>query len=189
MFTLLITAFKEVKSDEQFLTELYAQFYSIMKKKALNISRDPEVADDLVQESFVRLIDKKQTLKMLEPNKLYFYVLQTIQNVTLNYIKKQKKTLKMIHTFAGDNNCINLISDNTLALEEMYNLKGEYQHIEQTLGVLSDRDHQLLYNKYLLGLSDKENAAKLAIKEANIRSYLTRARRRAMRILSDKKGN
>jgi RNA polymerase sigma-70 factor (ECF subfamily) len=160
-----------------------------MKKKALNISRDPIVAEDLVQESFVRLIDKKQTLRMLEPNKLYFYVLQTIQNVTLNYIKKQKKTLEMIHTFADDNDYIDLISDNTLTLEEMYNLKEEYQHIEQTLAVLSDRDHQLLYNKYLLGLSDKENAAKLAIKEANVRSYLTRARRRAMRVLADKGEN
>ncbi|MHA7581461.1 RNA polymerase sigma factor [Paenibacillus vandeheii] len=95
----------------------------------------------------------------------------------------------MIHTFADDNDYIDLISDNTLTLEEMYNLKEEYQHIEQTLGVLSDRDHQLLYNKYLLGLSDKENAAKLAIKEANVRSYLTRARRRAMRVLADKGEN
>ncbi|MHA7581462.1 RNA polymerase sigma factor [Paenibacillus vandeheii] len=85
---MFISALKEVKSDEHFFTELYGQYYSIMKKKALNISRDPIVAEDLVQESFVRLIDKKQTLRMLEPNKLYFYVLQTIQNVTLNYIKK-----------------------------------------------------------------------------------------------------
>jgi len=184
MFLVLISIL-ENEEDVIFLTELYERYYPIMKRKAFDVSHDYAVVEDMVQESFVKLIDKISTLRSLEPNKLAPYLVHTTQNVTLNYIKQRKRTLNKTHIGINDDG-VDLIADDQPTLEDMYSLKEDYQHIGEIISGLSERDQQLLYNKYMLELSDKEIAVTLDIKEANVRSYLTRARRRAMKLLIKK---
>ncbi|MFM9279760.1 RNA polymerase sigma factor [Paenibacillus jiagnxiensis] len=184
MFFFIIST-TESKEDEVFLTELYEKYYPIMKRKAFEISHDYNIVDDLIQEAFVRLIDKVQTLKSLEPRKQVSYLVQTVQNITLNYIKQRKrKTDRTVLNTKDDG--VEWIVDDQPSLEEMYNLKEEYRQIGLAIRGLSERDRLLLYNKYILELSDKEIAVTLGIQTANVRSYLTRARRRAMKLLLKK---
>lgn len=65
----------------------------------------------------------------------------------------------------------------------MYSLKEDYTEIAKILSELSERDQTLLYNKYILEWSDHKLAASMDVQAVNIRSYLTRARRRAMKLL------
>ncbi|MNJ71115.1 RNA polymerase sigma factor [compost metagenome] len=62
--------------------------------------------------------------------------------------------------------------------------KESYEELGRALSRLSERDRQLLVNKYFLGLKDREMAPLMGIPVRNIQAYLTRARRRALSILS-----
>ncbi|MNJ56231.1 RNA polymerase sigma factor SigM [compost metagenome] len=179
---LMILSTLEDDEDITFLTELYEQYYPIMKRKAYEILQDNTIVDDMIQEAFVRLIDKIPTLRSLEPPKLVSYLVHTIHNITINYAEQRKR--QWIKTSLGmTEERIEQIADKAPSIEEMYNLKEDYEAIGKILHELSERDQMLLYNKYILELNDKELAALMDIQAMNVRSYLTRARRRAMKLL------
>lgn len=185
-FTILSTV--EVNEDVVFLTELYDRYYPIMKKKAYEILQDYDVVDDMIQESFVRLISKATLLRSLEPHKQVSYLVHTVHNTTINHAKQRKRHLN--HTSSGITaDSIEQIADKQPSIEEMYSLKEDYTEIAKLLSELSERDQTLLYNKYILEWSDHELAASMDVQAVNIRSYLTRARRRAMKLLLKKGGS
>lgn len=177
LFTLLVTSRTEFESDTDIIENLYRAYFLTMKKKACYMTGDACTAEDLVHESFLRLFDKDQTLRMLKPDQLYFYVMRTIHNVTLNHVEKQKKKRQFTHNFSNDDDVDN-IPDISANPEQWYERKEQSQWIEQSFESLSKRDQQLLRNKYILCLTDKENAHLIGLSEVNVRSYLTRARRR-----------
>lgn len=182
-FTILPTV--EVNEDVVFLTELYDRYYSIMKKKAYEILQDYDVIDDMIQESFVRLISKATLLRSLEPHKQVSYLVHTVHNTTINHAKQRKGYLNHISSGITAES-IEQIADKQPSIEEMYSLKEDYTEIVKLLSELSERDQTLLYNKYILEWSDHELAASMDVQAVNIRSYLTRARRRAMKLLLKK---
>lgn len=177
MFSIHVTSRTEFESDTDIIENLYRGYFLTMKKKAYYMTRDACTAEDLVQESFLRLFDKDQTLRMLKPDQLYFYVMRTIHNVTLNHVEKQKKKRQFTHNFTNDDDVDN-IPDISANPEQWYERKEQSQWIEQSFESLSKRDQQLLRNKYILCLTDKENAHLVGLSEVNVRSYLTRARKR-----------
>jgi len=72
----------------------------------------------------------------------------------------------------------------TITIDEVYATKEDYRALGEAIEQLSERDRNLLYNKYNLELSDKEIAEIMGIPINNIRVYLIRARQRALKILT-----
>lgn len=181
----MIPSNSEGNEDINFLTELYEKYYPIMKRKSYEILQNDTIVDDMIQEAFVKLLDKVPTLRTLEPPKLVSYLVHTIHNISINYaIKRKRHWNKTLLGLTEER--IEQIADQAPSIEEMYSLKEEYEQIGEILHELSYRDQMLLYNKYILELNDKEIALLMDIQAANIRSYLTRARRRAMKLLLER---
>ncbi|KAA8784469.1 RNA polymerase sigma factor [Paenibacillus amylolyticus] len=157
----------EIESATNIIEKLYRENYLSMKQKAYYMTHDASTAEDLVQESFVRLFDKKQTLLMLAADQQYCYMVRTVHNVTLNYVEKQKKKRRWIHIFNNENDMDNILDVSPIP-EQCYERKEQSKWMEQLLKSLPRRDQQLLRNKYLLGLADKESAHLLGLAEANI---------------------
>lgn len=78
MFPLFILAI-ENDDDRAFIQLLYEQYYPVMKKKAYEISRDYNATNDLVNNSFIKLIDKIPTLRSLDCCKRTAYIVYTIK--------------------------------------------------------------------------------------------------------------
>lgn len=165
----------------QWITKLYQQNYLYMKKLAYRITQDPCIADDLTQEAFIKLIERVSMLQSLDAEKRTYYLSSTIRNISLNYVKRRSNRLKRIYSGALENLTEN-IADENVSIENSYLLHENCHQLRQAICQLSGRDQALLHLKYIQELSDKEIAAKLKISEKNIRSYLTRARRRAYKL-------
>ena len=63
--------------------------------------------------------------------------------------------------------------------------KENVKSLGELMSRLSERDRNLLYNKYIFELSDKEISELMGIPVNNIRQYLVRARKRAIKLLNN----
>jgi RNA polymerase sigma-70 factor (ECF subfamily) len=182
MLALIISTI-ENSDDRNFVFELYIQYYPIMKKKAYEISWDYSIVDDLINDAFIKLIDKISLLRVLECCKRTSYIVYTIKNISIDYIRKRAaKSEKMFLGMSDD--LIDSIPDAKLTVEEICSAKEDYEELGKAIEQLSERDRDLLYYKYNLELRDKEIANIMDLPVNNIREYLTRPRRRALKVLA-----
>ncbi|ADY57018.1 RNA polymerase, sigma-24 subunit, ECF subfamily [Syntrophobotulus glycolicus DSM 8271] len=184
MFPLVILAI-ENDDDREYITELYVQYYSIMKKTAYQILRNYDIVDDLINEAFLKLIEKISTLRALECCKRTSYIVYTIRNISIDYIKHRTVETKMV--FMGmEDDLMDSIPDTANTPEEISAAKETYEELGAAIETLSERDRDLLYCKYNLELKEKEIAEVMNIPVNNIRQYLVRARRRALKTLNER---
>ncbi|WP_245596166.1 RNA polymerase sigma factor [Paenibacillus taiwanensis] len=168
------------KDEGMFVAELYIRYYPMMRKKAFEITRDHSVVEDIIQDAFIRLMNKIPLLRSLDSGKRVSYILQTIRHTALNYMKQHAKNKKYTTTCYSD---LEWICDAQLSIEDTYNAKEGLHSVSGIISELPKRDRLLLYNKYILDLDDHAISRSMKIPTANIRSYLTRARQRALKIL------
>lgn len=175
----------EDENDRDFLSQLYEQYYPVMKKKAYAITHDYNVVDDLINDAFIKLIDKVSILRSLDCCKRASYIVHTVRNISLNYVKRREANNKK--RFLGkEDDVLDSLLDTAATAEDSYLRREESRELGQAISRLSERDRDLLYNKYNLELSNKEISELMDIPVNNIRQYLVRARRRAWKVLNEK---
>lgn len=77
------------ESDQRAFDRLFRHFYSQLVRFGCKYVRSKTIASDIVQESFVRLWKKRETLDPNRSVKAYLY--QTVRNRSLNYIRDHSK--------------------------------------------------------------------------------------------------
>lgn len=182
MLFLLFTIDNE--TEKEFIYNLYIKYYPIMKKKAYEITRDISVTDDLIHEAFIKLMNKISVLRTLDCCKQASYIVNTIKNISISYVRK-RYAIKNKQIMGDDNDASETIPDTEITIEEAYIKKEQYKILALTMSKLSERDRNLLYNKYIFELSDKEISELMDIPVNNIRQYLVRARKRALKLLEN----
>ena len=186
MLTLFLTI--ENESDKEFISGLYEQNYPIMKKKAYEITCDINVTDDIIHDAFVKLIDKIPILRSINCYKQTSYIVNTIKNTSIDHVRK--RNTKADKQFMGeDNDIAELIVDTAMTVEEAYIIREDSENLGELMCKLSERDRDLLYNKYIFELSNKEISEVMDIPINNIRQYLVRARKRALNLLTSENGD
>lgn len=170
--------------EHEFITQIYLKYYKKMRAKAFFIVHDELEADEIVQESFIKLIEHVKELMMFDPIKVPAYVMVTVKNVSLHHwhnIKNEQEYKAPV----SDDEFDRLLADEKGIPEEIYIHEEELQALADTLKKLPEKDRLVLESKYILSLSDKEIAEQLNISTPSVRSYLTRARRKAYAIMKE----
>ncbi|HWP97364.1 MAG TPA: sigma-70 family RNA polymerase sigma factor [Syntrophomonadaceae bacterium] len=169
--------------DRHFIEQLYEQYYPIMKKKAYEISDDYNIVDDLINEAFIKLMEKISLLRSLGCCKRTSYIVHTIRNISINHNKRHVAESRIMFLGISDD-LVESIPDPKVIIEEIAAAKEDYLELGQAIQQLPERDRYLLFCKYNLDLSDREIGKILNISSNNIREYLARARRRVIKILT-----
>lgn len=71
------------------ITDLYKKYYPLWKKIAFSICQENDLADDIVLESFTKLISKKELLELLDPSARMVYLKTTVRNTALKLMSKR----------------------------------------------------------------------------------------------------
>ena len=87
---MLLIVFALNADEKLFVEQLYYEHRATMWRYALSIVRNPENADDVVQKSFVKLIDKTDILQGLERQSLEAYLYITVKHTAYNLLKAHK---------------------------------------------------------------------------------------------------
>ncbi|WP_159081769.1 RNA polymerase sigma factor [Paenibacillus sp. CAA11] len=167
--------------NKDFITDLYIQYYPLMKKIAYNVCREYSVVDDLVNEAFIKIFNKTSVIKSLETGQRASYLVSTIRNVSLNYLRHRSiTTSKVLPDFTDDHAAS--IPEDKLSIEDYYSIKEQVNELIAGIGSLSERDQKLLYLKYYYELNAREIGDIMNLPANHVREYIVRARHRAMKV-------
>jgi len=182
MIMLMITAL-ESDDDKAFILNLYRNYYGLVRKTVYHITRDADHAEDLANDTFIKLIEKISLIRTLESCSLAAYIVYTSRNVAINFIKHRDVQQKYLY-FGEDADLaekIPSLTDNIV--EERILHQEEITELRDAILKLPEKHKELLYFKYILELHDREIADILNIASDSVRQYLTRARREAKELM------
>ncbi len=153
--------------DEQAWEALIAAHQQAVFRLAYLFTGDPDEAEDVTQETFVRAfryIERFDRTRSLRP-----WLLSIAANLARNRIRSVKRFLAALQTFAR--------RDPGAFLTSMpgQSEPDEAKNLWQAVRKLRLEDQQVIYLRYFLELSEGETAAALEIPPGTVKSRLHRA--------------
>lgn len=144
--------------------ELFDRFYRLLLGVAINILGDFNLAKDVVQEVFINIWNKRDTLEIksaVEP-----FLKRSVINRSLNQIKARKETVDETILY---NTPAQEATDANLELDDLKKV------IEEALVQLPERCRLIFILKRIEGLSHKEIAEQLEISPKTVENQMTKA--------------
>lgn len=184
---MMVIAALESDEDKTFMLNLYKDYYGLVRNTVYHITRDAEDAEDLVNDIFIRLIEKISLIRTLESCKLAAYVVYTSRSVAINFIKHQDVRKKHVY-YGADFDLAEKLPSLADNIEERIVHQEELEELGNAILKLPEKYKDLLYFKYILEMNDVDIAEIFQIAPDSVRQYLTRARREAKEVM-DKEMN
>lgn len=153
------------QGDEKIFRKLFERYHTRLCYFAANLLPFPEEAEDVVQEAFVKLWQKKTDFYSLNAIKTFLYII--IKNRCLNIYKHDKVVKKYA----------DLLQDKAGQEDEMdYLLEAEVlEKVHQALQKLPAGCRNVLHLSYFEGMKNKEVAEHLHVSVNTVKTQKQRA--------------
>ncbi len=160
---------------------LVARYQQKAVRTAFLITHDEQVADDVVQETFVRL---HQSIRYFDESRPFApYLLRSVVNAALNAIKKTRRWVQIgVGTDSETEGVAELLTEATL-VEDQVDYAGLRERIFKALESLSPRQRAAIVQRYYLGMSEKEIAQNFDTAPGTVKWLLNAARERLRSLL------
>lgn len=174
----------EDESDREFMATLFLQYEKLMYSTICKVTQDNWLIDDILQSTLEKLIDKICVLKTLNRDRLINYLIVACRNTAYNTCQAQTRHhAEDLEDYIGEVSGNHGGSD----VEDFIILRNQLEILRKIWTQLDERSRYLLEAKYILELSDAEIAADLKLKPKSVRMALTRARKKAFALVSNRK--
>ncbi len=162
---------------------IYQYFFDAFYKDVYYILKDHSLTEDIIQESFMKVITTSQKYEVKNPSS---WMKQVVRNHTIDYLKKVKKV-----RYSEEYNDISITEDylfdnDSLFVEDEVEKSLEIEALRHSILELK-QDYQLLIKlHYIDELSYKEIATTLNLSEPAVGQKLLRARKKLLKIFKRK---
>ena len=159
--------------------EIYDQYYAKVRRFILTLVRDDWVADDLIQETFLRILQNIENLR--DPSKLSSWIFRIAYNLCQDHFRQRKISRRKEET--GEEEMEDF--KETLIQKELEQRQmGEC--VQNQINLLPEPLRAVLLLFDIVELSHQEIADTLGITIENVKVRLHRARRKLKAILAEK---
>lgn len=164
------------RNDSKAQMQLYNQYYKAMYAVALNLVKDVQLAEDLMQEAFLKAFERISSFK----GEVSFgaWLKKIVINKCLDHLKKKKVIFEEIDTIRLPD-----VSENDESLAER---ERTVEEIKNEIGQLPDGYRTILTLFLLEGYDHAEIAEILGITSSTSRSQYTRAKALLVKRLNKK---
>ncbi|MDR1900330.1 MAG: RNA polymerase sigma factor [Treponema sp.] len=171
------TETEPVRSPEAEFRRLYETVFPILFRVAYRIAGSEEAAEDLCQEAFFRLHEKKMVFP--SPEEAKYWLIRVVKNAALNYAKRKERERKAYQRAFREDVRTEETGEGLLIKHEIRT------EIREALEKLPDNLRIVLVLKEYGELNYKEIGRILGISEGNVKVRVFRARERLAGLLSD----
>jgi RNA polymerase sigma-70 factor (ECF subfamily) len=153
---------KVANGDEHAFSELFNSYHQLLGTHIYRITDSVELAEEVVQDVFLKIWVSRETLTAVQNFKAYLFVIS--KNHALNCLRKLAK--ERVHQKNLEENALSLISENNPDLEVYYSLLDEaIDHLppQQQKVYLLSRHSRLKYD---------EIASQMGLSRETVKKYL-----------------
>lgn len=156
------------QGDTSALAEIYERYKDRIYRTALAITRDPAAAEDVLQESFVRLFTHADSLRTDEPVGPWLY--RVAVNLSVDWLSHRQRWFGLISR---------LVERWTapLRVDRIVEERELQEKVQRAIRTLPLAQQVVVVLYYLEGLSLKEIAEILEVPEGTVKSRLHYARK------------
>ena len=166
------------EADRALIGELFTCNFYRMKRAALCILHDDAAAEDAVQDTFIRCMQKIDTIRNLPEHARSVYLLTAVRHTSLDRLRK-----------SGAHPSVPIeeveLSDESASVEERVMNHLTVQAVKEAFTRLPESQQDVLRYKYLLELSDGEIAKALGVSKSSVRVYLMRAKKAVLQLCKE----
>ncbi len=162
-----------IQADRAFLEGLYRRWKDLLYAHVRSLGAGEAEAEDVLQESFLHLWEKVETLRGLPERRLFNYVYTTVHNAALSHLGRKRRNPGL----SLDDPAL-AVPDRKLGPEEVLLSLEREQDFYTAMDRLEEGPRQLLILRYVLEARDEEIAQRLGVQKDSVRMLLTRARRK-----------
>ena len=163
--------------EEVFMLSLYKDYYGLVRKTLYSITQDRGILEDLINDTFIKLMEKISLIRTLASCKTVAYVVYTSRSVGINYLKRKSTQNKHVY-FGKDTDFAEKVAGIEDTIENKIIHREEIEELGSAILRLPEKQKDLLYFKYMLEMDDVCIAEISDIAPNSVRQYLTRARRK-----------
>jgi RNA polymerase sigma-70 factor (ECF subfamily) len=168
------------------LEELVTRYQEKAVRTAFLVTQDQALAEEVVQETFVRIF--KRSHQFDESRPFEPYLLRSIVNAAVNEVKRRKKW-ETQQDNEEDFSAMELLLDQAASVETQAERNQLKKEISDAVVRLSPRQRVVIVQKYYLGLSEKEMADELQAAAGTVKWLLHAARRRLRQLLGSQRSS
>ncbi len=172
------------ESTPEMLEGIFRSYWRLLFVQSHRILQDNGLAEDCVQETFVRILKRLEFFCGLESRRQVNYLITTVRN--LSYDMLRAKSRQSLSLSDEDLNLENQLPDE-VDLEQSVLLRQDLRRLSEIWPSLPSEDRQILERRYILEQRDREIGQAFSLSDAAVRMRLTRARRRALALMTQKK--
>ena len=170
------------ESDRTYMEWIFQTYHRLMYHYIMEVLHDSWQADDVMQESVVKLIHKIDVLRRLSESKRRNYIITTAKNTTVSYLRREA-VRKGIPYDDWVKDCIGTQSEEDP--EALVLRQEEMEALQLIWDDLDERSRYLLSSRYILEQSFEEMARELGVTAGSARMLLTRAKRAALALIEN----
>ncbi|WP_299027622.1 sigma-70 family RNA polymerase sigma factor [uncultured Thermanaerothrix sp.] len=173
--------------DRKEFARLVDAFSTPIYRLALRILGDPQDAEDVLQETFIRALSALPTFEGRSSLSTWLYRIAV--NEALMMLRRRKPETLLNENDGGDeensDNESNYLVDWCCLPEEELLSEEARQFLDQAIAQLPENLRLVFWLRDVEGLSIKETAEALGLSETNVKTRLLRARLRLRELLSE----
>lgn len=137
-----------------------------MRRMAAAILHDDDLANDAVQETFVRLWRMRWRLGLIKDPQ--GFSIRSLHNYCIDMLRRDKQRQKIIDA-ASSEIYIHQYEDDS------YDTEQRYKQLEQAIALLPKQQQQIIEMKYIKQMTIHEIAQQTSLSETNVSTLLSRA--------------
>ncbi len=152
--------------DQWFATEVLPH-EGLLQRYLLRVWRNPSEVADLIQEVYVRIYERARDQRPQQPKAFLF---ATARNLMTDHLRRSR--VVSIDTVQEVDNIEALVDE--LSPERHLSSRQELGRLAQAFDALSDKTRDVIWYRRVEGLSQRETADRMGLKEEAIESQLGR---------------
>lgn len=167
--------------EKEYFESIYNRYKLLMYQTARHYTSNQADLEDIMQDSVERLLRKTHKLMAIPSCALAAYIVYTVRSVAINL--KRHQSVVMQHSIPLDVSEQDTYESPHLSPDKLVEKLNAKKQLSLLWAKLPEEDQDLLYRKYIAEETDDELAEIFHCKKESIRMKLTRARRKAMKLL------
>lgn len=166
--------------DDSALARIYTKYADQLYAYGLKIINDEALVKDCIQDVFIQLIEKRETLIITSKTQIYLF--KSLRNKLFEELRSEKRKKDILKLWTeSDIQPENTAEDSVIISEEK---KSTETKIKQAISKLTDHQRELIHLKYSEGFQNNEIAELLNIDMASVRTLLYRSLKKVRKLLA-----